>query len=78
MQNITLSLPTNDVRRAKVLAARRGTSVSRLLAEMLEDLIARDTGYAEAKEQALAMLAQGWDLGTGGRIGVSRDESHER
>ena len=45
---------------------------------MLEDLIARDTGYAEAKELALAMLARGWDLGTGGRIDVSRDEIHER
>ena len=45
-QNITLSLPEEDLREARVLAARRGTSVSQLLARMLSDLVEQETGYA--------------------------------
>jgi len=77
-QNITLSLPENDLRQARVLAAERGTSVSRLLASMLKELIERETGYAAAKERSLALLTEGRDLGTGGQIRVGRDELHER
>jgi hypothetical protein len=77
-QNLTLSLPSAYVRRAKILAARRGKSVSRLLAEMLKDMIERDSGYTAAKERSLALLAEGWDLGTGGHVGWSRDQLHER
>jgi hypothetical protein len=77
-QNITLSLPAEDVRRARILAAERGTSVSRLLAGLLRELVERDTGYARAKKRSLALLAEGRDLGTGGHIRSSRDELHER
>lgn len=77
-QNITLSLPVEDLRRARIVAAERGTSVSRLLAGLLRDLVERETGYARAKERSLALLAEGRDLGTGGRLRWSRDELHER
>ncbi|AHY48339.1 Hypothetical Protein RradSPS_3056 (plasmid) [Rubrobacter radiotolerans] len=77
-RNITLSLPEETLREAKVLAARRGTSVSRLLAETLSELLARESGYAAARERALAGLDRGLDLGTGGEVGWSRDELHER
>lgn len=77
-QNITVSLPQEDIRRARVLAAERGTSVSRLLSALLKELVERDTGYAYAKRRSLALLAEGRDLGTGGRIEWSRDELHER
>jgi hypothetical protein len=77
-QNITLSLPEEDLREARVLAARRGTSVSQLLARMLKETVERETGYDTAKERGLAMLREGMDLGTGGRMTWSRDELHER
>lgn len=77
-QNITLSLPEDDLREARVLAARRGTSVSQLLAKMLKDLVERETGYARARDRSLARLREGMDLGTEGRIGWSRDSIHER
>jgi hypothetical protein len=77
-QNITLSLPVEDLRRARIVAAQRGTSVSRLLAAMLRELVERDSGYADAKKRSLALLAEGRDLGTGGHIRWSRDELHER
>ena len=77
-RNITLSLPEEVLREAKVVAARRGTSVSGLLAGALSEIVERESGYAAAKERSLATLGGGRDLGTGGEIRWSRDELHER
>jgi hypothetical protein len=77
-QNITLSLPEEDLREARVLAARRGTSVSQFLARMLREAVERETGYDAARNHSLATLREGMDLGTGGRINWSRDDLHER
>ena len=77
-QNITLSLPEEDLREARVLAARRGTSISQLLARMLRELVERETGYDVAKDHSLAVLREGMDLGTGGRVTWSRDDLHDR
>ena len=77
-RNITLSLPEEDLREARVLAARRGTSVSQFLARMLKETVERETGYDTARNRSLATLREGMDLGTGGRMTWSRDELHER
>jgi hypothetical protein len=77
-QNITLSLPEEDLREARILAAGRGTSVSQLLARMLKDLVEKETGYARARDRSLARLRQATDLGTGGHIDWDRDSVHER
>jgi hypothetical protein len=77
-QNITLSLPEEDIRAARILAASRGTSVSHLLARMLKELIEQESGYARARDRSLARLHEGKDLGTGGHIDWSRDSVHER
>ena len=47
-QNITVSLSRNVLRKAKILAARRETSVSGLLAHEIESLVGED----EASERA--------------------------
>jgi hypothetical protein len=77
-RDITLSLPEEVLREAKVLAARRGTSVSALLAGALAELVERESGYAVAKARSLSMLGGGLDLGTGGEMSWGRDELHER
>lgn len=77
-QNITLSLPRRLLRRLKVVAARRETSVSRLIAGMIEEVVSREDEYDEARRRAVARMKRGWDLGTEGRVAVSRDELHER
>jgi hypothetical protein len=74
--NLTLSLDSDLLRDAKVLAARRGTSVSRLMADQLEDLVRRDREYERARQRALARLERGFDLGW--TPPTSRDELHER
>ena len=78
LTNITLSLPEEILREAKVVAARRGTSVSALLAGALSELVERESGYAAARERSLAAFGRGRDLGTGGEVGWDRDELHDR
>jgi hypothetical protein len=75
-QNITVSLPRQTIRKAKVLAARRGSSISGLLAQQIEILVGEEEAYERAERQAAALLDQGFHLG--GVIRVSRDEWHER
>ena len=75
-QNLTVSLPLQTIRKAKVLAARRGSSISSLLAEQIEILVGEDEAYERAERQASALLDRGFHLG--GVIRSSRDEWHER
>ena len=74
--NITLKVDADLIREAKILAAQRGTSVSGLLAQQLEDLVRRDRVYEAAKRRALARLGEGYDLQW--TPPASRDELHER
>jgi post-segregation antitoxin (ccd killing protein) len=55
-QNITLSLDKQLLKRARAFAAQRGTSISAMLAEELQDLVASETLYEESKAKALAQL----------------------
>lgn len=75
-QNLTLSLDRETIRKARVLAAKRSTSISALLTLHIESLFGKEDAYADAKRQALALLDKGLDLG--GEIRAGRDELHQR
>jgi hypothetical protein len=75
-QNVTVRLDRETVHKAKILAAKRNTSISGLLAQEIEHLAAADDAYEYARRDALALLEQGFHLG--GIITASRDELHER
>lgn len=77
-RNVTVSLPVKVLRQIKRIAARKQTSVSRLLTQALEEMAARDDGFARARARHLAWLAQAPDLGTGGRSAWTRETLHER
>jgi hypothetical protein len=74
--NVTLSVDTELLREARILAAQEGTSVSRLLADRLEELIRRHKDYETAKRRALARLRKGYRLESS--PAPSRDALHER
>lgn len=75
-RNITLSMPEELVRRAKVLAAMRDTSVSALVADLLRQLV----GDVEDYDDAWAAEEQVMDEGliSVGAITWSRDDTHDR
>lgn len=75
-RNLTIQLDADILRKARVLAAQRSVSVSRLVAQELERLVADEDRYQAACRQALADLDAGFHLG-GGRL-PSRDELHDR
>lgn len=55
-RNLTVELDDDTIRKAKVVAAKRGTSVSRLVAREIEDLVKDDMRYEEARDRALKAL----------------------
>jgi hypothetical protein len=75
-RNLTLQLDDETVRKAKVLAARRSTSVSRLVADEIERLVDDDEAYRHARQVARAHLDRPFHLGGGLRHG--RDSLHEQ
>ncbi|MFA5595887.1 MAG: hypothetical protein WDA15_11440 [Trueperaceae bacterium] len=77
-RNLTLKLDAELYKEIKILAAKRDTSISALVSASLAELVKEDRDYLQAKERAVALLRQGFDLGTRGQITWSRDELHER
>lgn len=75
-QNLTLSLPVAMIRKAKVLAAKRSTSVSGLLADQIERLIGADEAYERSHKAAVEMMRRGFHLG--GVHDFDRNILHER
>ncbi|MEA2844109.1 MAG: hypothetical protein QOJ69_1780 [Actinomycetota bacterium] len=75
-RNLTVQLDEHTVAKAKVLAARRSTSVSKLVAHEIQRLVGEDDAYQRAKSTALAQLNRGFHLG-GGDL-PDRDTLHDR
>jgi predicted transcriptional regulator len=75
-RNITLSLPDELIRKAKVLAAERETSISAMVATSLRQLVGEADDYdAVWDEEARAMESGLLEVG---RIDWSRDDLHRR
>lgn len=75
-QNLTIRLDRETIRKARIIAAKRSTSISGLVTRQIEILVGEDEDYERAKRRALALLDQAFDLG--GEIRATRDELHER
>ena len=73
--NLTLQLDTEVIRRARIVAAKRGTSVSGLAATQLLALVDEDERVELARERAEAILRKA--ASRGGRT-WTRDELHDR
>jgi hypothetical protein len=75
-RNVTVSLSPQVIQKARILAVKRSTSISGLLAEHIEELVGKDEAYERAHRDALALMKQGFHLG--GEHRIDRDELHER
>jgi hypothetical protein len=75
-QNITLAIEKPLLKRARAIAALRGTSVSALLALELGKVVDREVAYAQAKKKALAYLENPLHLGGAGI--TNREALHDR
>ncbi len=77
-QNVTLSLPRQVLRKAKLIAVERNTSLSALLTQLIIEMVEADDAYERARRRHQALLEEGFDMGTGGNVTWTRDELHER
>lgn len=76
--NVTISLPADLLREARHLAVDQGVSLSRFLAQLLEERVEAARRWREARNRQRRLLEKGLPLGTGGQIGWSREALHER
>lgn len=76
MKNITVTVPDDVYREARVRAAERGSSVSALVGDFLRSLSERDAEFARLEEQQRAVQQRITRFRAGARL--SRDELHER
>jgi hypothetical protein len=74
LRNVTVTLEEDVAQWARIEAARRDTSVSRLLGELLAERMTAQTAYENAMQRALARKPF---LHSDGRY-LTRDEAHDR
>jgi len=77
-RNVTLSLSSDLLYRAKLAAVKEDKSLSEFMREALEEKIRKTPGYEKARTRQFKMLEMNLDLGTKGQIRFSRDDLHER
>jgi len=75
-RNITLSLPADLVRRAKVIAATRDTSVSALVADYLRSLAEHEDDYEQVWHDERQLMEQGLSMRVGD-VTWSREDVHQ-
>jgi hypothetical protein len=74
-RNITVAIDPTLLKKARAVAARRGQSVSALLAHELRELVDEDAHYASARKRALSLFLSPLPLGG---APLRREELHER
>lgn len=76
-RNITLSLPVDLIRQAKVYAAEHDTTINALVRELLQEALVREARARVAADRLLALADQGpyftTDPGS-----IRREELYER
>lgn len=75
MRNLTVTVDEEVARWARVWAAERGTSVSRLVGMLLRTRMHEEQGYTAAMNEYLSAAPMPL---SGGRRYPSRDELHDR
>jgi hypothetical protein len=77
-QNVTLSVSRSILKKAKIIAIERNTSLSGLMTRLLSELVEQDEEYVRAERRCRRRLKQTTDLGTLGSITWTREELHDR
>lgn len=75
-QNITLSLDKDLIKKGKIIASKKETSLNRLLSDFLKQIVEEEDFYEQCKRKALNILNKGYHLG--GKITCTREELYER
>ncbi|MBW1718332.1 MAG: CopG family transcriptional regulator [Deltaproteobacteria bacterium] len=77
-RNVTLSIPRQLLKQAKIIAASQDKSLSQFFSESLEEKVREKTDYSKAQKRQMWLLKKGLDSGTMGQVKTSRDDLHVR
>jgi predicted transcriptional regulator len=75
--NLTIKIDKALLRKMRIIAAEKGTSISALVVDAINEQSTRSGSYEESMKRAIALMNEG----LGGSVwerGYSRDELHER
>ena len=75
-RNLTVQIDDETLAKARVLAARRGTSITRLVADEISRLVDSDSTYQRASTTAVTQIQRGFRLDT--ETLPDRAELHDR
>ena len=75
-QNLTVRLDKETLRKARILAAERGSSISQLVSQTIDEMVGQAESYDSARRRALELLERGFHMGRLKR--VSREDLHAR
>ena len=62
-QNITLSIEKELIKKGKIIAARKDTSVSKMLSDLIKEVVDDDDRFEAAKRNTLNILKKGFHFG---------------
>ena len=74
MKNVTITVDESVLECARIEAAKRGSSVSRMVGELLAEKMRQEDAYAQAMREALRF--ESWGVSDGPYL--TRDEMYER
>jgi hypothetical protein len=77
-RNVTVQLDEDVIAQAKVIAARRGTSLSALLARQVRELADADDRYESAKRHALQAMVTASERDSAGVYTWRREDLYDR
>jgi len=71
-QNITLSIEKGLIKKGRILAAQRDSSISKMVGELPKEIVDSESRYEAAKKRAVQHLKQGFSLG--GKVSWKRED----
>ncbi len=75
-QNITLSIEKEIIKKGRIIAVQKETSISKMLSDMLKQVVYKEDQYEAAKRSASQILEKGFHLG--GQIRWKREDLYDR
>ena len=75
--NITIRIDAGIASQAKIIAAKKGTSISAMVSDWLSSITKRTSEYEKARKRHEKIMEKGMDLGVYGKPTWTRDEIYE-
>jgi hypothetical protein len=77
-QNVTLSIPKDTLKKARLIAVQQQKSLSGLLTDYIQQIVESDMAYRQAYQRQKMILEQGLNLDYHASGTFNRESLHER